>query len=100
MIDLDRLHKTVEKKGNVKIGAKEKKATITNGSAKLIIHAKNCPEKNEITTLAQEKKIPVYSYKSNSVDLGVACGKSYAVSSFAVINDGNTNIMQIIKKRK
>ena len=98
MVDVDKVLKSTVKKGKVKIGTKETKSVINEGSAKLVIMAKNCPYSSEINELAKKKKIPVYNYDSNSIDLGYTCGKSFAVSVFAVLDDGGSNILNIVKK--
>jgi len=98
MVDIDKILKTTVKKGKVKIGTKQAKQVISNGSAKLIVLAKNNPYSDEITTLAKKKKIPIYNCKSNSIDLGYTCGKAFAVSVFAVIDEGGSNIINLIKK--
>jgi len=72
---------------------------ISDGTAKLIVLAKNCPYSSEIDKLAKKKKIPVYNHNSNSIDLGYTCGKTFAVSVFAVMDDGGSNILQLTKKR-
>jgi large subunit ribosomal protein L30e len=99
MVDVDKVFKNTVKKGKVKIGTKETKKVVKNGTAKLVVVSSNCPQTDELNTLAKKKKIPVYSYKSNSIDLGYSCGKSFAVSSFAVIDDGGSNIINLVKKR-
>jgi len=99
MVDVDKVLKTTVKNGKVKLGAKETKTVINNGSAKIVILSKNCPHADEINNLAKKKKIPVYNYESTSIDLGYTCGKAYSVSSFAVLEDGGSNILNIIKKR-
>ncbi len=99
MVDVDKVLKNTVKKGKVKVGTKESKSAIESGSAKIVIISKNCINSSEITGLANKKKIPVYNYNSNSIDLGYTCGKSYAVSVFAVLDDGGSNIQSIIKKR-
>ena len=98
MVDVDKVLKSTVKKGKVKIGTKETKSVINEGSAKLVVMAKNCPYSSEINELAKKKKIPVYNYDSNSIDLGYTCGKSFAVSVFAVLDDGGSNILNIVKK--
>ena len=98
MVDVDKVLKTTVKKGTVKIGNKQSKQALSNGTAKLIVLSKNCPHSSEISTLAKKKKIPVYNCKSNSIDLGYTCGKSFAVSVFAVIEEGGSNIINIVKK--
>ena len=98
MVDVEKVLKTTVKKGKVTIGTKETKSAINKGTAKLIVLSNNCPFSMEISTLANKKKIPIYNYKSNSIDLGYTCGKSFAVSVFAVMEDGGSNILNIVKK--
>lgn len=100
MVDVAKVLKDVVKKGKVKIGEKQTKVSINNSSAKLVVVSDNCPYSIEITTLAKEKKVPIYNYNSDGVDLGYACGKNFAVTAFAVIDEGESNILQLIKKRK
>lgn len=98
MVDIEKTIKTTIKKGKVKIGAKETKQVINKGTAKLVVISNNCPYEEEIVTLAKKKKIPVYNTDSNSIELGYTCGKAYGVSVFAVLDDGGSNILNIIKK--
>jgi large subunit ribosomal protein L30e len=99
MVDVDKVLKSTVKKGKVKIGTKETKSVIKSGSAKLVVLSKNCPYSAEISELAKKKKIPVYNCDSNSINLGYTCGKAFAVSVFAVMDDGGSNILNLVKKR-
>ena len=92
MVDVEKVLKNAVKNGSVKIGTKETKTMINNGKAK------HCPNQKEINSIAKKKKIPVYNYNSNSIDLGYTCGKAFAVSIFAVLDDGGSNIMQLVQK--
>ena len=100
MVDIERILKNVISKGKVQVGAKQTKTAIQKESAKLVIMSKNCPFSEEITKMSKEKKIPIYNAEMGSVNLGIACGKNFAVSVFAVIDDGDANVMQLVKKRK
>ncbi len=100
MIDVNRALKDVAKKGNIIIGEKQTKASIQKGTAKLVVMANNCQYADAINILAAEHNVPVYNYTSTGVDLGYTCGKSFAVSSFAVIDEGESNILSLVKKRK
>jgi len=100
MVDVNKTLKSVVKKGTVKIGEKQTKTAINTGTAKLIVIANNCPYNKELSTIAKEKKVPIYNYTSNGVELGYACGKNFAVSAFAVINEGESSILQLVKKGK
>ena len=59
MFDVGKALKTTVKKGKVKIGTRQTKLTIKEGSAKLVVMAKNCPHSSEIKKLSTKKKIPV-----------------------------------------
>jgi large subunit ribosomal protein L30e len=99
MVEIEAVLKNTVKKGKVKIGEKETKQALDKGKAKLIVVADNCPYNTEITKMAKKKKTPVYNYKSNSIDLGYVCGKAYAVSSFAVLDDGGSKILNAVGKK-
>jgi len=99
MVDIEKIMKTTVKKGKVQIGNKQTKQALNKGSAKLVIISNNCPFTDEISKLAKNKKIPVYNSKNNSIDLGYTCGKSFAVSVLAVIEDGGSNIINIVNKK-
>ena len=100
MVDVNKTLKNIVKKGTVKIGEKQTKTAINTGTAKLIVMANNCPYDAELSTMAKEKKVPIYKYTSNGVELGYACGKNFAVSAFAVIDEGESSILQLVKKGK
>jgi len=99
MVDVDKVLKNVVKKGKVKIGARQTKLVINDGTAKLVVLSNNCPFSSEINKLAKKKKIQVYNYNSNSINLGYTCGKTFSVSVFAILDDGGSNVLQIIKKK-
>lgn len=99
MVEVDKILKETIKNGDVKIGTKETKSAIKKDSVKIIVIANNCPNLSEISELAKKKKVPVYNYNSNSINLGYICGKAFAVSVFAVIDDGGANVLNLVKKR-
>lgn len=98
MVDIEKTLKNTVKKGKVKVGTKQTKQCIKDGSAKLVVVSKNCPYSTEINTLADKKNIPVYTSSSDSIGLGYTCGKTFAVSAFAVLEDGGSNILSALKK--
>jgi len=98
MADIEKVIKNTIKKGKVKIGTKQTNQAIKEGSAKLVVISKNCPYFGKINNLVKKKKIPLYETDTSSIDLGYMCGKAFAVSVFAVIDDGGSNILNIIKK--
>jgi large subunit ribosomal protein L30e len=100
MVDVNKALKDVSKKGRISLGEKQTKTAIKKGMAKLVVMADNCPSANTIAALANEQKVPIYNYASTGVELGYTCGKNYTVSCFAVLEEGESNILQLVKKRK
>jgi large subunit ribosomal protein L30e len=100
MVDVNKALKDVSKKGSITIGEKQTKAAVQKGNAKLVVIANNCPYIEMLHTLAKEHNIPVYTYTANGVDLGYACGKNFPISAFAVLEEGESNILQLVQKRK
>ncbi len=100
MVDVNKALKDVSKKGTISLGEKQTKAAIQKGTAKLVVMASNCPFAKTITILANDKKVPLFTYASTGVELGYTCGKNYAVSCFAVLQEGESNILQLVKQRK
>ena len=66
MVDVDKVLKTTVKKGKVKIGAKETKTLIKDGTAKLVVMAKNCSNSHEINDLAKKKKMDLKTFVNNT----------------------------------
>jgi ribosomal protein L30E len=97
--DIDKILKNTVKKGNIVIGAKQTKMVLSDKTAKIVVLSNNCPYSSDISNLAKKNKIPLYNYNSDSIGLGYTCGKAFAVSVFAVIDDGGSNILQLVKKR-
>lgn len=100
MVDINKALKDVAKKGTIILGEKQTKSALLKGTAKLVVMANNCPNAKTITTLANDKKIPLFNYASTGVELGYTCGKNYTVSCFAVLDEGESNILQLVNKRK
>ena len=98
MADIEKSFKSIVKKGSVVFGSKQTKSSIMNGKAKLVVLSENCPTKEGIIADADKKKIPVYTSSVDSVELGYLCGRSYGISSFAILDDGGVNIHHLIKK--
>jgi large subunit ribosomal protein L30e len=100
MVDVNKALKDVSKKGTIIIGEKQTKVAVQKGNAKLIVIANNCPYAETILALAKEHKVPAYTYAATGVDLGYTCGKNYPISAFAVLEEGESNILQLVQKRK
>jgi large subunit ribosomal protein L30e len=100
MVDINKALKDVTKKGTIIIGEKQTKAALQKNTAKAVIIANNCPYTAALTPIAAQNNIPVFMYQSTGVDLGHSCGKNYAIAALAVLDEGGSNILSIIKPRK
>jgi len=79
------------KTGKVFLGRNKTQECIEEGKAKLVVVARNSPE--SVKNLVNEIDIPVYVYDGSSVQLGKACGMPYVVSALAVVEPGESDIL-------
>ncbi len=84
------------KSGKVVLGTKTVLKSIRSSKAKLIFISNNCPpiRKSQIEYYAMLAKIKIYLYPGNNVALGTACGKYHNVSVMAIIDAGDSDILQ------
>jgi large subunit ribosomal protein L30e len=97
MTDIKKAIATTVKTGKVLFGIKNTVKTAKTGKAKVIIVASNCPKKarENIEYYRKLSKIPIIVYKGKGVDLGMACGKPFAVSSVIVKEEGDSEILKL-----
>eukprot|EP01016_Furgasonia_blochmanni_P028531 TRINITY_DN29_c0_g1_i12.p3 TRINITY_DN29_c0_g1~~TRINITY_DN29_c0_g1_i12.p3 ORF type:complete len:139 (+),score=15.36 TRINITY_DN29_c0_g1_i12:143-559(+) len=85
----------VMRSGKALLGFKSTVKSIRNGKAKLILIANNCPalRKSQIEYYCMLAKVRVYPFTGNNVDLGTACGKYHRVSTLAITDPGDSDIL-------
>lgn len=98
MAELEKTFKNIVKKGKVVFGQRQVKKSIEEGKSKLVVIAKNCPFLGEMKSYADTKNAQIYETTASSVDLGALCGKTFAVSVFSIIDDGEANVLHLLKK--
>ncbi|VDD80295.1 unnamed protein product [Mesocestoides corti] len=86
----------VFKSGKAAIGFRHTLRTLRRGGAKLIIIASNTPplRKAEIEYYAMLSKTGVHHYNGTNHDLGTACGKYFRVSTLAIEDPGDSDIIR------
>ena len=84
------------KTGKVFLGQNSTRACITEGKARLVVVAANCPEEFR-RYLETVKGVPVHVYGGSGVQLGMACGKPFLVSALAVAEPGESDIIGIAR---
>jgi large subunit ribosomal protein L30e len=85
------------KTGKVTFGFENTLKAIKKGKVKLVIVARNSPEdlRSQIEYYSKLSEVPVFEFKSSSLDLGSTCGKPFMVATLAVQEAGDSNILQI-----
>lgn len=85
----------VIKSGKYVLGYKSTLRALRSGDAKLIILSNNCPtiRKAEIEYYAVLSKARVVFYPGNNISLGTACGKYHRCSTMAIIDAGDSDIL-------
>jgi large subunit ribosomal protein L30e len=94
-MDIQRSLRTVISTGKVLIGADQTEKSVRKGEAKLVIIASNSPASDDIRKAASEKSVTVYEYKGMGTQLGPACGKPFAISALAVLDAGESDILNL-----
>jgi len=91
----------VVKSGKYTLGYRSTIKTIRTGKAKLVIVSNNTPplRKSELEYYAMLSRCPLYNYTGNNIDLGTACGKYYRVSSLAITNPGDSDIIKSMQSQ-
>ncbi|MCZ7392254.1 MAG: 50S ribosomal protein L30e [Candidatus Methanoperedens sp.] len=87
--DISKVLRKVLTTGKVVIGGRQTLDAVKNGKAQVVVLSSNClPE-----TVNEMKGVPVINYPGTGVDLGVACGKPFAITALAVIEPGESEIL-------
>ena len=89
--DLNKVFRSVLSTGKVVIGAKQTLNAVQNGKAQVVVMSSNCLE----TTRNGLKGVQVINYPGNGVELGIACGKPFSITSFAVLEPGDSGILSV-----
>jgi large subunit ribosomal protein L30e len=86
--------------GRVRLGSKNSIKEMQMGRAKLTILSSNCPAKIKqiIEEYGRLSDVPLLIHQKNSIDLGVLCGKPFAVSTIAINEPGDSKILDMVKK--
>ncbi len=97
MIDEDTAIKIAIKTGKVMIGSKRSKTSIITNKAQLVIKAANCPKKisEDLKYYTKLTNIPLHTYKGSSIDLGFICGKPFMISTIAIEDAGDSEILKL-----
>jgi len=82
------------KTGNVIRGQNQTEQCINEGRAQMVVVAGNCPEKFR-KSLSSREGLFLYTFEGSSVQLGKACGKPFMVSALAVVDPGESDLLNL-----
>jgi large subunit ribosomal protein L30e len=99
MIDIDKAIASAVKTGKVSFGTNAAVLNAKTGKAKMIILAANCPKKvkDEIEYNGKLSKVPVMSYRGDSMDLANVCGKMFIISALSIREPGDSEILKAVE---
>jgi large subunit ribosomal protein L30e len=89
--DLNKVFRSVLSSGKVVIGTRQTIDAVKNGTAQVVVLSSNCLEK----TRNELKGVQAINYHGNGVDLGIACGKPFSITAFAVMEPGDSGILSL-----
>ena len=85
--------------GKVEFGANVSTKKVLVGKAKLVIIAGNCPSEiaSDVQSFCKLSGIPTIAFEGTSIDLGTVAGRPHSISVLAVVDPGNSTILQFVK---
>ena len=100
MVDLNRLISSAMKSGKVFLGTKQALAASKTGRAIALIVASNCQAEtlSDLQRSSIVSKIPLFVYPASSSDLGIACGKPFAVSALTIREVSDSAVLRMVKE--
>ncbi|WP_456418587.1 50S ribosomal protein L30e [Methanocaldococcus infernus] len=101
-MDINKAIRTAVDTGKVILGSKRTIKFIKHGEGKLVILASKIPKEIEedVKYYAKLSNIPVYQHNVTSLELGAICGKPFPVAALVILDEGLSNIMEIVKGGK
>lgn len=98
-MDIVREIQTAIKTGEVLLGSRRTLLAAINGRAKLVIVASNIPPeiRRDIERYCRVAGIPVYEFPGTSWDLGAVCNKPFVVAAMAVLEPGESSILDVAR---
>ncbi len=99
-VDFIRALQMAIKTGEVVLGSKRTIKLILHGKAKLVVIAENAPPelKRDVEYYAKLSGIPIYKFKGTNYELGTLVGKPFSVAMLAIIDPGQSNILDLIEE--
>lgn len=100
MVDLTKELPLLFKTGKVIYGYKEVVSALYHSKILGVIVASKVPKqiKDKVIYYCKLAGVPYYIFEGSSVELGKLCGKNFVISSIAILNPGESSIMELFQK--
>jgi len=97
LADLKKALAIATKTGKVMFGVNSALTSAMTGKIRLIVAASNCPRevREDLKHSCKLSKIPFLVYPGTGLELGRVCGKPFAVSTLAIREPGDSDILEI-----
>ncbi|MFX0013622.1 MAG: 50S ribosomal protein L30e [Promethearchaeota archaeon] len=84
--------------GKVKLGYNNTIKSVMSGKVKATIISNNLPldSKKRLLRNCELSKIPIIQYEKTGVDLGAVCGRPHMISTIAILDPGNSKILEFL----
>lgn len=98
-MDVVREIQTALRTGKVVLGSRETITAVVNGRAKLVIVASNAPQqiRRDLERYCKVSGTPIYEFPGTSWDLGAVCNKPFMVAAMAILEPGESSILEVVK---
>jgi large subunit ribosomal protein L30e len=96
--DLEKAINMAVSTGKVKTGYNSVLKSVLNGKVKVTIVSNNLPPNVEepLKRNCELSKIPIIIFDKSGKDLGAVCGRPHKVSTIAILDPGNSKILEYI----
>ena len=96
--DLEKAINMAVSTGKVKTGYKSVLNSVLNGKVKATIVSNNLPPsvEEQLKRNCELSEIPIINYDKSGKDLGAVCGRPHKVSMLAILDPGNSKILEYI----
>ncbi len=78
--------------GKVYFGTEQAKKALQKGEAKVIIVARNCPDRSFLENL--DKNVTLINFEGTSTELGSICGKMFDISILTIVDPGESSFIK------
>jgi large subunit ribosomal protein L30e len=99
MIDVDKAIVAAINSGKVAFGTKEAIQNAKTGKARLIMISSNIPTatQRDLHYYGKLSGVPIVRYRGDGVDLGLTCGKPFAVAALVIRELGNSELLKLVE---